>query len=198
MLVGDRKITGDTDVTWDAKVWASQHPPFAMGSSGVLGLFEKQRREFERFRGMNKIDFSSPYYTDIIVNEVEREVLEINAKYNQMLQGSVFEVLIAIQNVGARSSLQHVLPNGLAERIRTYRVIGHGKPYGSLILKKLWKDDLTTLEAADLGYAIIKMIERYELDSSVGVGDGCPTMAFALDDQEAGNTNPDSRNLQRI
>jgi hypothetical protein len=51
-----------------------------------------------------------------------------------------------------------------------YVVIGEGETVGRYFLKKYWKENLTMEQVAELGYFIIKVIERYNLEESVGLG----------------------------
>ena len=72
------------------------------------------------------------------------------------------------------SVLQYVYPYGLAERVSKYRVIGHGEPYGAFFLKRWWKPNMTMLDVAELGFFIIKYIQEFELDNTVGIGNENP------------------------
>jgi hypothetical protein len=61
-------------------------------------------------------------------------------------------------------------------------VIGTGAPYGSIFLKQNWAPNLTMKQVAELGYFIIKYIERYSLDLSVGVNNNKPQIWFMPND----------------
>jgi DNA-binding beta-propeller fold protein YncE len=84
--------------------------------------------------------------------------------------------------------LQHVYPAGFTEVVPKYRAIGHGEPYGSLIMKILWHPEMKMKQVAELGYYIIKHVEKFELDSSVGVGNNKPQIWFI----------PDEGNLEQV
>jgi hypothetical protein len=64
-----------------------------------------------------------------------------------------------------------------------YKAIGTGEPYGSIYLKQNWQPDMTTKQVAELGYFIIKYIEKFYLDLSVGVNVDKPQIWFIPDNE---------------
>jgi 20S proteasome alpha/beta subunit len=137
VLIGDRKVTGGTDVNYEDKLFMDIHP-MVIGSSGVLGLFEKFRYRLRRYiAGHPNVDISD------FIAEIENITRELNQSYKDVLQGQVFDVLIGIKTQDIGALLQYILPIGFAEPIRKYRAIGHGEPYGSIFLKQLWRPDMT-------------------------------------------------------
>jgi 20S proteasome alpha/beta subunit len=172
VLVGDRKvILGDGSVSeYQDKIFSDAIAPWmVVGSSGIMALFEKFRQRLTAY-------LQTPAYEGNMIaltTEIEAITNELNATYQERLQGQVFDVLLGIKtNVGA--NLQYIYPFGIAEGVRHYKVIGHGEPYGSIFLKRWWRKDMTMLEVAELGYFIIKYIEYLQLDNYVGIGDGYP------------------------
>lgn len=174
VLVGDRKVTeeGGTDFFWEDKIFMDIHP-IIVGSSGVLGLFEKFRR-----RIANYVSTQRSGNVDTFISEIERVTRELNLNYRDVLGGQVFDVLVGIKTQDAGGLLQYILPRGFAEPVRRYKAIGHGEPYGSFFLKQLWRPNMTMEQVAELGYFIIKYIEGTELDSSVGIGNSHPQVWF--------------------
>jgi 20S proteasome alpha/beta subunit len=172
VLVGDRKISGGTDVLYEDKIFMDI-PPIVVGSSGVYALFEKFRTKVNRYIEMHK---SGP--VDEFITAIEKYTRELNEAYRDVLETRwSFDALLAmVTSKGA--FLQYILPQGLAEPVRRYKAIGHGEPYGSLFLKKLWNERMTMNEAAELGYLVVRYIERNELDNSVGVGLEKPQVWF--------------------
>ena len=76
------------------------------------------------------------------------------------------------------ASIRHFLPDGRVEIVTTYRAIGTGTPYGSILLNTCLKPDMTMKEVAELGSFIIKYIEDNKLDLTVGVGDLKPQIWY--------------------
>ena len=170
VLVGDRKITlGDgTTHEYEDKLFMDT-PWMVVGSSGTLGLFEKFREMLTAYISSPKYDGNIPALT-IRIENITRE---LNESYREVLGGQVFDVLIGIKtNINA--ILRHILPFGFAEGVRKYKVIGHGEPYGSFFLKRWWRRDMNMLEVAELGLFIIRYIQEFELDNSVGIGEEHP------------------------
>jgi 20S proteasome alpha/beta subunit len=163
VLVGDRKLTAETSYSFEEKIFMDV-PPVVLASSGVYGLFDKFRNKVAAHLAEHP---QQP--AQIFLEAIENFTLELNETYRERLRGQVFDVLAGVRG-GDRSVLYHVQPNGFAEPVKRYRVIGHGEPYGSVFLKGLWRTDITMTQVAELGYFIVKYIERFELDSSVGVG----------------------------
>jgi 20S proteasome alpha/beta subunit len=176
LLIGDRKITVGTDILYEDKIYMDA-PPFVVGSSGVGALFEKFRTKMATYIEQQK---TGP--VEQFIQSVEKFTRELNEGYKEVLeQRWSFDVLVGMQTSGA-AILQYILPQGLAEPVRRYKVIGHGEPYGSIFLKKLWNKDMTMEQVGELGYFIIKYVERFELDNSVGVGSEKPQVWFIPDD----------------
>ena len=115
-------------------------------------------------------DFS---ITDIhitkLINDFENIVVKVNNNLDYKLKSKDFELLLGIQEAG-NSSLTYINPLGASEDIPDYHVIGSGEQYGSFLLKKLWRSNMKMIDGAELGYKIIKYIEKFELDESVGIG----------------------------
>jgi 20S proteasome alpha/beta subunit len=98
-----------------------------------------------------------------------------------------FDALIGTGN--EPSSLRYFYPDGRMETVTSYKTIGSGTPYGSVFLKKLWHPQMSMENVAELGYFIIKYIETFELDLTVGVGDkGRPQIWFLPDGFAADGT----------
>lgn len=169
VLVGDRKITmeGGADHDYEEKLFVDIHP-MVVGSSGVSGLFEKFRNRIKTYAAL-QVQQGHPINVDAFITEIENQTLNLNQTYRERIMGQVFDVLIGIKTQDAGAVLQYINPIGFAEPVRRYRAIGHGEPYGSIFMKTIWRPDMTMAEVADLGCFIIKYIERFELDSSVGV-----------------------------
>ena len=75
-------------------------------------------------------------------------------------------------NEGAK--LRYFYQDGRPEIVDKYKAIGNGAPYGSIFLKTHWRKDIIMDEAADLAYFIIRYIEKFKLDLSVGTGEEFP------------------------
>jgi len=170
VLVADRKVTLDSgaDQTFEDKLFYVANS-IVVGSSGVSGLFEK-------FRERLGMQINLPNWEKTILNltsHIETITRELNEQYREVLHGEAFDVLLGVKTTGG-AVLEYVYPIGFAEGVRKYKAIGHGEPYGSFFLKKWWKPTMTMKDAIELGFFIIKYIQEFQLDNTVGVGDGYP------------------------
>jgi len=178
VLVGDRKVTlsGGTDFDFEDKILMDVEP-MVVGSSGVSGLFDKFRSQVGTLVQSHQAGMEIQKF----ISEIEKITKTLNDSYHEILQEQVFDVLLAFK-LPRFSALQYIYPFGFAEGVRKYRAIGHGEPYGSILLKQLWRQNMNMEQVAELGYFIIKYIEKFELDNSVGVGSGHPQIWFIPDD----------------
>jgi 20S proteasome alpha/beta subunit len=170
VLVGDRKITldGGASHAYEDKLFRDISW-MVVGSSGVSGLFEKFRERITGFIGTPNWDNTIPTLT----TEIEKITRDLNATYREILGGEVFDVLLGVKSTNG-AILRYIHPFGFAEGVRRYKVIGHGEPYGAFFLKRWWQPTMTMLQVAQLGAFIVKYIQDFELDNTVGVGNGNP------------------------
>jgi len=184
VLIGDRKITIESgaDADYEDKLF-QDFTPLIIGSSGVQALFDKFRERIQRY-----VSTTDDINIDGMIDAIERITNEINSRYASVLQGQTFDVLVGLKVKQSPSVLQYIQPIGIAETIRKYKAIGHGEPYGSIFLKKLWRKDMTMEQAAEVGYFVIRYIEQYELDNTVG---GSPQIWLVPDNPEEALDNED-------
>jgi 20S proteasome alpha/beta subunit len=145
------------------------------------------RRTFELFRN-DLADYittyKSAYHANPTIYKINSQIAEIIFKLNNRYHGESFDLLVAISGVTTlenRSRLIHFYPDGTMQSVIDCKSIGTGAPYGSIFLKQNWHQDMTMKEVAELGYFIIKYIERYNLDLSVGVNTDKPQVWFIPD-----------------
>lgn len=172
VLVADRKVMleGGAIHEYEDKLFMCA-PWMVIGSSGVLGLFEKFRDRLTGYLGSSEYHDNANVYN--LTKEIEKLTREQNDDYSEVLRGRVFDVLLGMQST-TEAGLKYVYASGFAEGVRRYKVIGHGEPYGSFFLKYWWRKNMTMLEVAELGFFIIKWMEEFELDNTVGIGKGYP------------------------
>jgi 20S proteasome alpha/beta subunit len=191
VLVSDRKVTleqGSTseyeDKLFQGDLW------MVVGSSGVLGLFEKFRANLAMYIASPEREST----VSALTAKIEDLTRELNEKYKEILRGQNFDVLLGIKTT-AKSELKYVHPIGFAEGVRRCKAIGHGEPYGSFFLKHWWKPNMTMLEVAELGYFIIKYIQEFELDNTVGIGGDYPQVWLIPDKQPPPKAKPEQIRL---
>ena len=69
------------------------------------------------------------------------------------------------------STLTYINAYGLTHEITGFHTIGSGGRYAKVLLRvqDLYDNNMTMKEVAEIGYFIIKYIEYFELDFSVGI-----------------------------
>jgi 20S proteasome alpha/beta subunit len=191
VLVGDRKVTLERGATYEYEDKLFLSDPFMIvGSSGVSGLFEKFRENFATY----VVSPGRATTVSGLTNQIEVITRELNEKYKDILRGQDFDVLLGIKTTGL-SELKYVYPFGFAEGVRRCKAIGHGEPYGSFFLRQWWQPRMTMLEVAELGFFIIKYMQDFELDNTVGIGDDFPQIWLIPHSQPPPGATPEQIQL---
>jgi 20S proteasome alpha/beta subunit len=86
--------------------------------------------------------------------------------------------LIAIAYPNKDSSLTYIDAFGSTHTVEKYRAIGAGAKYARMCLEKIWSNNKTMELVAELGYFIIKCIEKFRLEESVGLVDENPQVWY--------------------
>ena len=118
---------------------------------------------------------------DKLLLEISQIIYNIDCRYGRRYD---FDALIGIKSPNARSILNYFHPDGRPEPVTKYKAIGTGSSYGLIYLKQNWHEDLTMEQVAELGYFIIKYIEKFNLDLTVGVGINKPQIWFIPDNKD--------------
>lgn len=174
VLVGDKRITVDNgaDHFYDSKLFAP-YSSLILGSSGTTGLFTSfHDRLIKKLEELREQKFRSGFDIGIEFKlRTEQVIRDMGRDFNLHVLADELEILMAYRTTNIP---QLICYNGygLGEPVSTCRAIGHGEPYGSVLLKTLWnskfKEPLTMEEFAKLGCLIIEYIQKMKLDDSVG------------------------------
>jgi hypothetical protein len=188
VLLGDTKvIDADTHTVTFRKKMFQDYYPIVLAPSGSTILSGKFRQEAHRaiLERARTLDRASPPMTlgavtiipvkesrnsiDFLayLKELEAITERTNAEYAGRVHGD-FDILVATQGVGRGADLYYIYPDGVSSYIDTYKAIGTGAPHGSLFLKKFWRQDMSMLEVARLGFFVLRLIEKFDLDVNVG------------------------------
>jgi 20S proteasome alpha/beta subunit len=176
VLVADSKVTINEGEDFDeSKKLFGEIRHVVYGSSGDAGMFEL-------FRGY-VMDYISAHPGEITYQNATVKLalcaLKINKEYG--FAPNLYDVLIAIQPPNKSSTLNLIQGSGTPYTIKNYHTIGSGSPYAQVFLKKCWNDQMTMEQVAELGYFIIKYIEDFKLNFTVG---GEPMIWFIPDDEK--------------
>ena len=149
-----------------------------IGASGEVSLFDAFR---ERIRPIVR-EYRSIKDINWLLKKIEDTTQKVNSEYEYKVHSRNFDLLVAIHIPELGTSLKYVYPYGYHENVSSFRVLGLGEPYGLIFLRKLWRRDISMVEAAELGYRVIRYIEEFDLNGSVGIGEDKPQIFFMSND----------------
>lgn len=173
VIIGDRKtVSIDGTITdYDEKLFYDH--PIVMGSSGTVSLSKKLRAEIQDYLIKNEINSVNKFMRDI--EDIAESVRKRYSSFGD------FDTLICLQIKGSVKIIQLHYPEyatKITEDVKKYTVIGSGEYYGRIFLKRLWRENMTMQQIAELGYFTIKYIEKFGLDTTVGVNHRGPQIWF--------------------
>lgn len=173
-LVGDKKITidGGADFTFGNKIFSPLNT-VVIGSSGYSGMYKTfQSRMMIGVKQIQKEidDGTRPknVTSDELIVLAEQIIHGLGNEYGTELMSNNFDSLMAIRVNIFNPELIRMTGIGLPEPVVEYKVVGHGEPYGSVILKNLWDKKITMEQFAKLSCFVITYIQKTRLDNSVG------------------------------
>lgn len=171
VLIADRKVTMGADYTFADKI----HNPFTgvvWGTAGYQAFYNDLNNRVTVRLGHTPTSIEQFL---IIVGEAYEKTVDI---YGERVR-SQLAILIA-QRTRAWAELYYSAYYGAPALIPQFQAIGGGSPFGSILVKEFFRihRDPSMYEVAQLGYLVIKVIEEFELDSTVGVGEGHPQIWF--------------------
>lgn len=92
---------------------------------------------------------------------------------------------------GVMSDLNIVRSNGKCEFVSEWRAIGSGEIIAKKYIERKWNTNMKMLQFAELGYSVIKFIENENLDDTVGVDVGEPSIRYLSDDKDFDTSSND-------
>lgn len=154
---------------------------------GVLTGFSGLRDQFEPFRSQLR-ELRRSLGDQITPDTILKSIKDIlRSLYSQYGSGLNLELLVAISRakLDEKSILYYFHEDGSYQLIdQDYKAIG-AEPYGEIYLKQIWNSEMNMDKTAELGYFIIRYIEKFQLDLTVGTGGDKPRpqVRFVPDEQ---------------
>lgn len=174
VIASDTKVLRGTDWEYQAKIDGSLLTEVVVGASGTTAFFDKFKRHIkiqtEQIRAQ-KEDNSAPYENiEQFITVCERILREYKTEYGILETQNPIELLISINTGDGMPTLHHLNTSEQVaeEEIHRFLVIGHGEPYASMFMKKLWDIRMNMEQSAILACSIIKIIDDEHLDITVG------------------------------
>jgi 20S proteasome alpha/beta subunit len=176
VLIADRKVTIDGGEDYDEsdKLFGEiRHVIY--GSSGDAGMFEL-------FRGY-VMDYINTHPNEItyqnVILKLSQLAFKISKKYG-FNPNFYYDVIVATQPPDKPPTLNLINGSGTPYTIKKYHTIGSGSPFSQVFLKRCWEPEMTMEQVAELAYFIIKYIDDFKLNYTVG---GEPTIWFIPNDE---------------
>lgn len=149
------------------------------GRTGMYRLFVDTVEEYVRNQP-NEMNFKNA------VLKLSEIAYDIYRRYN-FHPDYYFELLVAVSPDPGDSHLTYITGDGMIDPKDTCWSIGSGKKYASILLKNCYRRNMNMEQAAELGYFAIKYIEDFQLEMTVGIGDGTPQIWFVPDEERYPN-----------
>lgn len=185
VLIADRKIIINEGVgyIYGDKLYGDLGG-IIIGFSGSKSTFELFRTEIIQFVNEYRKDYNEGVPIHKLILQISEVSYKLSNKYRT--SNDSFDILIAVSGThlpNLVSNPKYVYQDGRIDNVDEYESIGTGWPYGMIYLKQNWHGQTSMKEAAALGHFIIKYIERFELDLSVGTGKNSPQIWFVPNNQ---------------
>jgi 20S proteasome alpha/beta subunit len=182
VLVGDTKITVDEGTNYEfGRKLFKPFTSVVMGASGASGLYASfQNRMIVTVREQENqhINLNDHERLKTLAENVIREMHRVYERDRNFLIYNL-NVLMGIR-VQAEPELVNFTGLGLPEPVNSFKVIGHGEPYGALFVKKMWNPTMTMEQTAKLALFIIKLIQDTLIDVSVGYRTDCLPQVYYI------------------
>jgi len=146
------------------------------GSSGSTSMYELFRGHVEDYVDTHPGEMN---YRNAVV-KLSRISFKLYKRYN-FHPDYYYDLLVALQPPDRDSTLTYISGRGAPQNIDGCCAIGIGQRYATVFLKRIYHKDMNMLDAAELGFFIIKYIEKFKLNMTVGVNDGYPQIWFVPD-----------------
>jgi 20S proteasome alpha/beta subunit len=180
LIAADRRVVRGTEYEEEEKIFTPVEGVVA-AASGLTGIMDKFLKAVEAGATAARVQS-----LDEVISGIEDVAAGLRDRYEKRLEeeGKGFlEVLVGgLRNLSTgEAELYHVLPQGYTEKVKRYLVIGHGEPYAKPFVKALYRDDIVCEEMVRISIFAILVIERLELNSTVG---GKPQIYTITDNQK--------------
>ena len=160
VLVGDQKILRGNVASHKEKL-TQVLPVVIMGGAGASGLTERFSDEIQA-----QVQAGNITNSDQLLQFVEERSMQLSQTYASRV--GHFDILIGMRAGPTAQLFNIITQSGFAEPIKEYTAIGSGVPYGSFLLKKLWRKDMATMDFAKVAHMVISYVIDLKLDDFVG------------------------------
>ena len=164
VLVSDSRLLANYQVSDGNKI-LHIHDKIVIGSTGTLAIFTKLKDQLKESMNTKQLDSQNK-----ILHEIEGIMIDLKDRYQHVQDIGSTDILTAIIDLDVlpnKIRLFEICDDGLSQEINGIIAMGHGAPYGDMLLKSIWNPQKTMTETVALVTLIINMIESFGLDTSV-------------------------------
>ena len=170
LIVADRRVTRGLEFEEEKKIFQ----PFTgvvVGATGLTGITDKFLREVQieaRIRRVQNLDEAIEVIEDVVGRLQQRYAKRLFRE--KEAEKGLIEILVGGLEylTHGNAQLYHVLPEGYAEAIKRYLIIGHGESYAQTLMKALYRENAKIENMLRVAIFPIVYIEELGLDTSVG------------------------------
>ena len=204
VLIADRKVTYENgNVNSEDKIFREYYP-FVIGSSGYttpfknflrkslelaqksLGIFDEQQNFQNLPSDFRNISGAAFRYSNIssfpvirLFNYLEDLGTIVKNSNTNPSNEYHFDILVATQNYDtSKATLHYIDEYGNLNDIYDQKIIGSGNIYASFFLKPFLKSNLRMETFTELGFFVMKYIDRFGIDDKVGLLKELPLVWF--------------------
>ena len=163
VLIGDILLPVTHDYAYGHKIF-SVFPGIVIAitaGKSIFDLIKSNILDYVKSERLTNDSVSTQRFL-ISMSKISRQKVDKISNQADDVYGKTFDILIALSGtlVDGISSLRWMFPNGEFVAFSNYADIGSDSPHSAVFLKKLFRGDMSMEEAAELGYFLIKYIER--------------------------------------
>ena len=167
VLVGDTKITSTMGklLRYELKL-AGVLRNVIFGYAGIADMY----KVFERYIAGDVVilrDSADKYTSVNLIEKIAAAMLVLfEARSRQFYK---LRIMVGRQFPNNGKSDLHVVDSlGRIETINSWKTIGDEEPWANSMIESKWKEDMTMKEFGQLGYCMIKYLEKEKPEGSVG------------------------------
>jgi hypothetical protein len=119
------------------------------------------------------------------MSDIREKIREYHKLYKSTLIPWDFDILLAAQTSDKGAILKHIYGgDAIIDDVIKYKVIGSdsGRIRNSTLLEPLWNSNVNMEKTVEFGYFMIRYIEKYHLDNSIGTGREKPQIWYIPDE----------------
>jgi len=172
VLAGDKRILRGTEFSDEPKI-ITPFINYLVGASGLSGIMDKFLYEMNLFLRAPReegLDWRMFLFgiEDIALNLYRRYENRLDIAGSAEIGAYYFDVLMAYKPYENSAVLSHMYGTGFSTEVKTFDVIGHGRPSALPFIKSLYNENRSMYEMSKVVAFTLMLIDEAKIDLSVG------------------------------